>query len=121
MKNKKQLGKLLNKGMSNLSNNQIKWSILTSFMVYQQCILHDRETPKSPWFHFLDLVALMWGYYGDLDLHIDKMEERLTAVVESFKSRSDIEIFVQSVGDFKEEHDRYLENLSQMYDQVIKI
>lgn len=61
MKNKKQLGKLLNKGMSNLSKNQIKGSILTSFMVYQQCILHDRETPKSPWFHFLDLVALMWA------------------------------------------------------------
>lgn len=121
MTKKNQLGKDMKKGMSNLSINQIKGSILTCLMVYKQCILIEKDTPESPWFHFLDLVALMWGYYGDLDLHIDKMEERLTAVVGDFKSRSDIEVFVQSVGDFKEEHDKYLENLSKIYDQVIKI
>lgn len=121
MTSNKGIGKALNKGMSNLSTNQIKGSILTCLMVYKQCIFLEKDTPESPWFHFLDLVALMWGYYGDLDLYIDKMEERLIAEVKNIKSRSDIEIFVQSVGDFKEEHDRYLENLNQMYDQVIKI
>lgn len=118
MKNKNQLGKALKKGMSKLSNNQIKGSILTSFMVYQECVLSEKETPDSPWFHFLDLVALMWGYYGDLDLHIDKMEERLTAVVESFKSRSDIETFVQSVGDYKEQYDEHVRQIRENYNCI---
>ena len=119
MKNKKQLGKALTKVMSGLSNDQIKGSILTSFMVYKQCILADKETPSSQWFHFHDLVALKWGYYGDLDLYIEKMEERWTKEIIGFKTRSDINKFIQSVGDFKESHDEYIKKLSKLYDNII--
>jgi len=119
MKNEKQLGKTLINAMSGLSNNQIKGSILTSFMVYKQCILSERDTPKSQWFHFHDLVALMWGYYGDLDLHIEKMEKRWTTTVKGFKSRTEIDNFFQSVGDFKESHDEYIKKLEMLYDNII--
>jgi hypothetical protein len=119
MTNKKQLGKTLIKMMKNLSTNQIKRSILTSFMVYKQCTFDDASMPTSQWFHFHDLIALKWGYYGDHDLHIDKMEERWTKTVKGFKSRTDIEKFVQSVGDFKESHDEYLAKLGALYNNII--
>jgi hypothetical protein len=119
MTNKHQLGKTLISVMSGLSSDQIKGSILTSFIVYKQCILADKETPSSQWFHFHDLVALMWGYYGDLDLHIEKMEERWIKEIDGFKTRSDINKFIQSVGDFKESHDEYLAKLEIRYDNII--
>lgn len=118
MTNKNQLGKTLIKVMKNLSTNQIKGSILTSFLVYKQCIFYDASMPTSQWFHFHDLVALKWGYYGDLDLHIDKMEERWTTTVNGFKSRTDIEKFIQSVGDYKEEHDERIQELRKHYNCI---
>lgn len=119
MRKKKQLGKTLINVMRHLSDDQIKGSIRTSFMVYKQCIFDDANTPNSQWIHFHDLVALMWGYYGDLDLHIDKMEERWTTTVEDFKSRADIEKFIQSVGDYKEEHDDHIQELRKHYNCII--
>jgi hypothetical protein len=118
MNNNKQLGATLIKSMANLSTNQIKESILTSFMVYEQCIRDEESMPISQWFHFHDLVALMWGYYGDLDLYIDKMEERWKTTLEGFKSRADIESFVQLVGDSKEEHDAHLLQIKNHFNTV---
>lgn len=118
MNKTKQLGKTLIKSMSHLSADQIKGSILTSFMVYKHCILRDKPTPESQWFHFHDLVALQWGYYGDLDLHIDTMEERLTETIEGFNSRADIEGFVQSVGDYKEQYDEHLREIRKHFNCI---
>jgi len=118
MKDTKQLGATLIKSMSNLSFNQIKGSILMSFNVYAQCILDEESMPSNQWIHFHDLVALMWGYYGDLDLHIGKMEERWKSTLEGFKSRADIECFVQSVGDFKEEHDDHILQIKMHYNTI---
>jgi hypothetical protein len=118
MNNNKQLGATLIKSMANLSTNKIKESILTSFMVYEQCIRDEESMPSSQWFHFHDLVALMWGYYGDLDLYIDEMEERWKTTLERFKSRADIEGFVQLVGDFKEVHDAHLLQIKKHYNTI---
>lgn len=118
MNNNKQLGTTLIKSMANLSTNQIKESILTSFMVYEQCIRDEESMPSSQWFHFHDLVALMWGYYGDLDLYIDEMEERWKTTLLGFKSRADIESFVQSVGDNKDVHDAHLLQIKKHYNTI---
>jgi hypothetical protein len=118
MNNNKQLGATLIKSMANLSTNQIKESILTSFMVYEQCIRDEESMPSSQWFHFHDLVALMWGHYGDLDLYIDEMEERWKTTLQGFKSRADIESFVQSVGDNKEVHDAHLLQIKKHFNTV---
>jgi len=113
-----QLGKVLNKCMGKLSVAQIKGSMLTSFMVYKECVLREKATPESMWFDFHDLVALMWGYYGDLDLHIDKMEKRLNELISGFKTRSDIEAFVQSLGDYKEQYDDNVREIRKYFNCI---
>jgi len=77
MNTNNKLGMTLINGMKKLNLKQAKNLMLASFSLYKNMILANQEIPPSPWFHFHDLVALMWGYYGDLDLHYEKMEIRL--------------------------------------------
>ena len=118
MNTNNKLGITLINGMKKLTLKQAKNLMLASFSLYKNMILANQKIPPSPWFHFHDLVALMWGYYGDLDLHYEKMENRLIKTVNKFRTRSDLEMFVQSVGDYKERYDEHLKEIRLYYNCI---
>ncbi len=110
-------GDMIVRAMSKLSMDEWKYSVLASFQDYKEAIYDDERT--DPWLHFLDLVALMWGYYGDLDLCIEEMEKRLAKELASMKTREQVDAFIKLVGDNKEEHDQQLEEMKKEWGEPI--
>ena len=103
-------GDLIVKAMSKLTLNEWKYSLLTCFDEYKK-LIYDDEGKSDPWMHFLDLVALQWGFYGDLDLNIDQMEEKLATTLHNINTREEADVFIKSVGDFKDEHDKQIADM----------
>lgn len=97
------LGSRIVSNLSHLDLETIKASLLASFNDYKELIWEDPEKNPNPWFHLLDLIACRWGYYGDLDIHIEAMEKRLKKTVKSFNRRKKLDDFLMDVGTHKEE------------------
>ena len=118
MGKKKTLGEIMVAGMKKLSFEQATRSMLATFCEYKTLVLEGNEGTPDPWISFHDLVALMWGYYGDLDLHIEQMEEKMVATIRGFQTREDLESFVQSVGDYKERYDEHVLDIRKHYNCI---
>ncbi len=91
------LGNQIRISVAKLSEKDLKNSLLTSFMVYQQSIKRDQDPPEGQWFALHDLISSYWGFFGDLDLHIDEMEIKLTTLVKS-SSKAQLLNFIEDVG-----------------------
>lgn len=101
-----ELGKRIVSNMKHLDLETIKKCLLISFSNYKELIWEDPGATTNPWFHLHDLIACRWGYFGDLDIHIDSMEKRLKKKVKSFTNRKKLEDFLMDVGSHKEETDK---------------
>lgn len=110
MESKPSIGDVIVHAMSKLSLDEWKFSLMNAFQDYEQEIYSD-EPRTQPWFHILDLIALQWGYYGDLDIYIKEMEQRLSTLLAEMKTKEDADKFLKSVGDYKEEHDKQIEQM----------
>ncbi len=110
-------GDMIVKAMSKLSDDEWKYSVLICFQEYKEQIHSDDR--QDPWHHFLDLIALKWRYYGDLDIYIDEMETRLAKELVQLKTREQINQFIKSIGDFKDEHDQQIEEMKKEWGEPI--
>lgn len=95
------VGKSIVKAMSHLTEAELKNSILNSFRVYKFSIKQGYELSDSKWFALHDIFSLHWGYYGDLDIHIDEMEVKINLLV-NFSSKEQIFKAVEEAWDFYE-------------------
>jgi len=112
MENNLTLGNRIVEAMSKLSIDEWKFSVMNSFQDYKD-LIYDDEARNEPWLHFLDLVALQWGYFGDLDIYIDTMEKRLAEFMVQTTTKEEANIFIKSVGDFKENHEIEIEQMKK--------
>lgn len=117
MEQNQSLGNLMVQSMSKLSLDDLKYSMMVSFQDYKKSIFDD-EPKSDPWLHFLDLVALKWGYYGDLDIYIEEMETRLATILHSATERDFLNDFIKSVGDHKEQHDKDIEQMKKDWEEI---
>lgn len=90
-----------------------KLEVAAQFENYKNTI--DDAPNGNSWTHFLDLIAMHWGYYGDLDIHIDEFETKLNGKLRSIKNREDINVFVREIGDSKDAHDKRIKELKEHY------
>jgi len=105
------LGNQIRIAFAKLSEKDLKSSLLISFMVYQQSIKREQEPPEGQWFALHDLISSYWGFFGDLDLHIDEMESKLTTLVKS-SSKVQLLNFIEDVGNAYEKRLRADEELA---------
>ena len=109
------LGSQIVFAMSKLSLDEWKFSLMNAFQKYEEEIYND-EPRTEPWLFFLDLVALHWGYYGDLDIYIKTMEQRLSSLMVEIKTKAQADEFIKAVGDYKEQHDKEVEEMRKHFE-----
>lgn len=116
-------GDTLVKMMIPISFWEWKFTIAAQFKNYKKVIYDTPNSDENPWFFFLDLVAMHWGYYGDLDIHIDAFEIKLKEKLDLMQTREDINAFVREIGESYDEREKNIENLKKTFGvhEVIQI
>ena len=109
----KSTGDYLVERFSDLNPLQWRNSIYGAFQEYKECYeILDEET-TNPWFHFIDLMAFKFGFYGNLDIYIPngQMEEKVMEMLHSHKTREQVNSFIKSVGDAQDQAERNIDYL----------
>jgi hypothetical protein len=110
------LGQHMVQAMSDLTDQEWKSSLMEAFQDYEKHLNNEEDT-SNPWFYFLDLIALKWGFYGDLDLYLKDMEKKLSLVMLKLDNREQINGFILEIGNHKDEHDLLLEQMKKDWNQ----
>ncbi len=113
-------GDALVNGMKHINFPSWKLEMTTQFEKYKKTFdaYIEDGAEKNPWSYFLDLIAMHWGYYGDLDIYIDQFETRFKQKLQSFQTRKDIDAFVREIGDSKDARDKRIKELRQKYEVI---
>lgn len=117
-------GDYLVKQFSQLNPLQWRNSIYGAFQDYKNCYETLDEETTNPWFHFIDLMASMWGFYGDLDIYIPNgmMEAKVMEMLNSHKTKQQVNSFIKQVGDARDMVDKNIEYLvNECGFQVIEV
>lgn len=109
------LGERLIDGMNHIPFDRWRDIVWVSFQEYKKEIWSDSSDRWNPWYSFLDFVASKFGYYGDLDLHIETMEVRLHKLLSDMKSKDDANKFIIECGDHIEAQERMHKELAEHY------
>lgn len=106
-------GDALVEAMMHIDFKEWQLEVAVQFENYKNTI--DDAPNGNSWTHFLDLIAMHWGYYGDLDLCIDEFETKLKEKLQSIQTREDINIFVREIGDSKDAKEKRIKELKEYY------
>lgn len=117
----------MNKEMfSKMTINNIIGSLINSMPIYRSIINDESKFERlsdggKAWCSIHDKLSWYYGYYGDLDLYIDKYEETLSEKVYTMKSMYEFNELIDNINQAELRQEELLEERKKQGWNIIEM